>query len=100
MIVLGSGASMPHGLPSMGNLAEYLRNHVSPTHGNEQTGWDAVAAELDAGKHLEAALEGKNLPDSLLQKIVRETWNCVNEKDAEVFFGLARTPQRSHWAES
>lgn len=92
VIVLGSGASMPHGLPSMGNLADYLRNHVAPTGDNEETGWDAVAAELDAGKHLEAALEGKQLPDSLLQKIVRETWNCVNEKDAEVFFGLAKDP--------
>ena len=29
---------------------------------------------------------------TLLQKIVRETWNCVNEKDAEVFFGLAKDP--------
>ncbi|MDY6949129.1 MAG: SIR2 family protein [Pseudomonadota bacterium] len=92
VIVLGSGASMPHGLPSMGDLAGYLRDHVAPSEDKEQAGWDAVVAELDAKKHLEAALEGKNLPDSLLQRIVRETWNCVNEKDAEVFFGLAKNP--------
>lgn len=83
---------MPHGLPSMGNLADYLRNHIAAAGDGEQVGWESVVAEMDAGKHLEAALEGKNLPDSLLQKIVRETWNCVNEKDAAVFFGLAKDP--------
>jgi hypothetical protein len=92
VIVLGSGASMPHGLPSMADLATFLKDHIEPTDDNEKDGWAAVLAEMDAGKHLEAALEGKNLPDSLLQKIVRETWNCVNEKDAAVYFGLAKDP--------
>lgn len=92
VIVLGSGASMPHGLPSMGDLAAFLKDHINPVGDKEKDGWDTVIAEMDAGKHLEAALEGKNLPDSLLQSIVRETWNCVNEKDAAVFFGLAKDP--------
>ncbi len=77
VIVLGSGASMPHGLPSMGDLAVFLKNHIEPADDKETVGWATVVAELDEGKHLEAALEGKNLPDSLLQKIVCETWKCV-----------------------
>jgi hypothetical protein len=92
VIVLGSGGSMPHGLPGMGDLATYLKGHITPSGDKEESGWDAVIADLDSGKHLEAALEGKNLSDSLLRKIVRETWNCINEKDAEVFFGLAKAP--------
>ncbi|QZH74985.1 MAG: SIR2 family protein [Erythrobacter sp.] len=92
VIVLGSGASMPHGLPSMGDLAEFLKGNIKPSDAKESSGWDAVVAELDDGNHLEAALEGKNLPASLLQKIICETWNCVNEKDAAVFFGLAKDP--------
>lgn len=76
----------------MADLASYLKDHIQPAEDKEKDGWAAVVAEMDAGKHLEAALEGKNLPDSLLQKIVRGTWNCVNEKDAEVYFGLAKDP--------
>jgi SIR2-like domain len=92
VIVLGSGASMPHGLPSMADLAFFLKSHIVPANDAEKVGWAAVVDEMDAGKHLEAALEGKNLPESILQKIVRETWNCVNEKDAAVYFGLAQDP--------
>ena len=83
---------MPHGLPSMDDLATFLKDHIEPLDDNEKDGWASVVAEMETGKHLEAALEGKNLPDSLLQKIVRKTWNCVNEKDAEVYFGLAKDP--------
>ncbi|MEP3688402.1 MAG: SIR2 family protein [Sulfitobacter dubius] len=36
---------------------------------------------MDQGDHLEAALEGKTLPASLLLKIVGMTWRCVNDKD-------------------
>lgn len=92
VIVLGSGASMPHGLPSMDDLATFLKANIVPNTDNEKDGWAAVVADLDSDQHLEAALEGKNLPESLLQMIVRETWNCVNEKDAAVFFSLAKDP--------
>ncbi len=84
---------MPHGLPSMSDLATFLKEHIKPSGDKEHAAWDAVLVDMDAGKHLEAALEGKNLPDTLLHKIVCATWNCVNKKDAEVFFGLARDPE-------
>ncbi len=92
VIVLGSGASIPHGLPSMDDLATFLKDNIKPDNDNEKRGWDTVVSDMNAGKHLEAALESKNLPDSLLKKIVRETWNCVNEKDSAVYFGLAKDP--------
>lgn len=92
VIVLGSGASMPYGLPSMNDLAEFLKAHIIPDGEAEKEAWGQVVSALEAGDHLEAALERKNLPEKLLSKIICQTWNCINEKDAEVYFGLARNP--------
>lgn len=80
-IVLGSGASMPHGLPSMGDLSTYLCKNINAEGKAEKDAWLTVENALSNGDHLEAALEGKNLPNSLLSKIVGLTWRCVNDKD-------------------
>lgn len=80
-IVLGSGASMPHGLPSMDVLKDYLHENLETEGKIEGDAWSLVEAALAEGNHLEASLEGKSLPDSLLAKIVNLTWQCVNEKD-------------------
>lgn len=84
-IVLGSGASMPHGLPSMSDLATFLKTAIEPKGEGETAAWTEVVSALDAGNHLEAALEGRNLPEALLLKIVQSTWKCVNEQDAKLF---------------
>lgn len=87
-IVLGSGASMPHGLPSMGALSDYLCDKLETVGQAEEDAWLLVRTALANGDHLEAALEGKALPDTLLAKIVGLTWQCVNEKDTALL-GLA-----------
>jgi len=91
-VVLGSGASMPHGLPSMGDLSEYLQEKVAPTTPDEADKWLLVKTALASGDHLEAALEGVNLPVELLRKIVALTWMCVNEKDADLYRKLYADP--------
>ena len=83
-IILGSGATMHHGLPSMAALSTYLSNNLQIEGEPETEAWTLVRTALSQGDHLEAALEGKALPDALLQKIVRCTWQCVNEKDQKV----------------
>ncbi|WP_455296567.1 SIR2 family protein [Brucella pituitosa] len=80
-IVLGSGASMPHGIPSMKDLSIYLSNNIEVEGEAENDAWLLVKSALANGDHLEAALEGKTLPPTLLSKIVGLTWRCVNEKD-------------------
>lgn len=72
---------MPHGLPSMGDLSSYLKNNLQTGTVAEEKAWLIVRKSLDQGDHLEAALEGEALPTTLLAKIVRLTWQCVNEKD-------------------
>jgi hypothetical protein len=80
-IVLGSGATMPYGLPSMTALSAYLQDNLTTSGTPEEDAWTLVRTALASGDHLEAALEGKVIPPSLLTKIVRLTWKCVNEKD-------------------
>ncbi len=72
---------MPHGLPSMGNLSTFLRENIEIEGEVENDAWMLVRTALANGDHLEAALEGKTLPPSLISKIVGLTWRCVNEKD-------------------
>jgi hypothetical protein len=91
-IVLGSGASMPHGLPSMAELSAYIQANLRPEGVDEQDKWMLVRTALRHGDHLEAALEGVNLPQSLLSKIVSLTWECVNKKDAELYRRLYTDP--------
>lgn len=84
-IILGSGASMPHGLPSMGQLQNYLIDNIKPDMGPEEDAWLLVRTALNAGDHLEKAMEGKTLPPSLVRKVVELTWKCVNQADHAVF---------------
>jgi len=91
-IVLGSGASMPHGLPSMGDLSKFLQENISPVDANEAKQWKRVQDDLSAGLHLEGALDGKALSAELLKQIVAATWQCVNEKDKKLFLDLAEQP--------
>ena len=62
-------------------LSDYLRANLEPDGDLEADAWDEVNAALSNGDHLEASLEGRTLPDTLLSKIVSLTWRCVNERD-------------------
>lgn len=84
-IILGSGSSMQHGLPSMGELQKYLIDNVKPDAGAKEDAWLLVRTALNAGDHLEKAMEGKTLPQALIWKIVELTWKCVNRADRDVF---------------
>lgn len=86
VIILGSGASIPHGLPSMHELQKYLADQVNPEEGHEADAWEAVENALSSGLHLEQALSDRRLPHSLLKKIVTLTWQCISLKDKEIYY--------------
>ncbi|SCX28074.1 hypothetical protein DSM25558_4364 [Agrobacterium sp. DSM 25558] len=93
VVVLGSGASAPHGLPSMNDLKHYLLERVVPDGAEEETGWKSVTEAFAAGEHLEQALTGKALPASLTQSIVKHTWNCINDADRILFLKALRSQE-------
>jgi hypothetical protein len=93
VVVLGSGASAPHGLPSMGDLKDYLLARVVPNGTEEEAGWKSVVDAFAAGEHLEQALTGKALPASLARSIVKHTWNCINDADRILFLKALRSQE-------
>lgn len=91
VIVLGSGASIPHGIRGMSDLAVWLRDKVEVDEGLEVDAWTLVRTALSAGDHLEAALENKPLPDSLVVKIVRSTWDFIAQDDYTLLRSAIKT---------
>lgn len=92
-IVLGSGASMPHGLPSMWNLQQHLIENIAPETDADLQAWQIVAERLEGDDHLEASLEDVSLSAGLIQQIVLSTWECVNAADKALFLELVRQPE-------
>ena len=86
VIVLGSGASIPFGLPSMGKLADHLKGSVQADalSGTDKGLWDQFIDAL-ANKDLESALQAIQLSDHLSDHVVEHTWNLIGTADAQVF---------------
>lgn len=81
VIVLGTGATIPHGLPSMQALAKELLAAIN----DNPEGWDIFAKRLDEVKDLEQALHDVPLPQDTVEILVRKTWEIVSEKDIELY---------------
>lgn len=82
-IILGSGASIPHGLPGMPDLSDYLCRNLQTENDAEQDAWNQISEKLTNGVDIEAALD--KLDSKLLSKIVACAWQCVNDKDKLVW---------------
>ena len=87
VIVLGSGASVPFGLPSMEALAHHLIN--TPPDAQSQMsvdeGWSQFVDNIAGGMDLETALQEIGRNDAISDHIVRVTWEYVSETDVQAF---------------
>lgn len=83
VIVLGSGASVSYGLPTMWALSEYLKSNIK-VESNEQ--WNKFIQLLDDGKDLETVLQDVTLDIDITKEVIVKTWELINPKDVEVFF--------------
>lgn len=86
VVVLGTGATIPHGLPSMPTLADGLLAAIT----DHPEGWDAFARRLDHTKDLEQALHDVPLPQDTVEVLVQETWEIVSAKDIELYKQLLK----------
>lgn len=81
VIVLGSGASMPYGLPSMGALADVIKKdpiiRADPNYANLCNAMDKSGLEL--------AIDSVDLKQETLDNIRIVVWKAVGEKDWEYF---------------
>lgn len=87
VIVLGSGASIPEGLPSMKELADHLKGSISngKLSNTDENLWREFIAKLDDTKDLESALQAIELSEKLSNHIVVQTWDLISKADTRVF---------------
>lgn len=81
VIVLGTGTTIPHGLPSMAALADELLAITTDI----PEGWEEFASRLGHTKDLEQTLHDVNIPQGVLERLVRETWKFISDKDIEFY---------------
>jgi hypothetical protein len=88
LIILGSGSSIPFGLPSMWQLAEHLRSKVSLTDDKDKSQFEEFKDNLGRLGDLELALNEMHLRENVLAQIIVQTWELVNKKDLIAYDNL------------
>jgi hypothetical protein len=81
VVVLGSGASVPHGIRGMGALAEALSDGLTTEGPEEEEAWTLIRTALAKGDGLEEALQNTAAPPSLIRRIVEHTWRTIAADD-------------------
>lgn len=84
VVLAGTGASIPAGIPGMNKLAKYLRAKLNTKY-NTNIQWNFVLDNLNSGKGLEEALTGINIENELLTDIIKATWQLVTKYDLKFF---------------
>ena len=84
LLLLGTGASIPVGIPGMPLLAEHLRNELSDRY-KTNTNWERFVENLDKGLGLEQALTDVTMDENVEQDIKKCTWELVSKYDLELF---------------
>ena len=87
VIILGSGASIAFGLPSMGDLSEHIKSNmeVDAVPEDQSGNWSKFCGLLEKGIDLETALHQVNFSPEMTNLIVRSAWQLINECDNEVY---------------
>ena len=88
VLILGSGASAPHGVRGMRELKDHLLDLLTPLYDTNDA-WRQFVAALNETDDLEAALQRVQLPDDILASVTRATRSCILEDDSTVFERLA-----------
>ena len=86
VIILGSGASAPYGVPGMGGLKDHLKalpspNFVQPM---DAGAWNTFTQNLES-LDLEAALDATPKSEAITQHVVEATWDYLVPNDRRVF---------------
>jgi len=81
LIILGSGGSVPFGLPSMWKLGEHLKNTLHFNDDVDNTQLETFKKSLDEIQDLEKALLSIQLNDNVLKAVIKATWELISEAD-------------------
>lgn len=84
LLLLGTGASIPVGIPGMLSLAEHLRDRLSVKY-KTNSNWERFIESLDNGVGLEQALTNVSMDEGIEQDIKKHTWELISKYDLELF---------------
>nr|WP_314472735.1 SIR2 family protein [uncultured Capnocytophaga sp.] len=86
LIILGSGASVPFNLPSMWRLGEHLENTLTFEDDEDKKQLEEFKRILNEKEgDLEKALSDIRLNETVLNSIVRRTWELISKTDLEAY---------------
>ena len=85
LVILGSGASVPFGLPSMWTLGEHLKNTLSFDKDTDKEQFETFKKGLDESNDLEKALLGIQLNENVLKAVIKATWELIAEADLKAY---------------
>lgn len=85
LVILGSGSSIPYGIPSMYDLGECLKSNIALDGKDDIAQFELFKQNLEISKDLEKALEGVNPSKNVLNAIIQQTWNCINALDLKAY---------------
>src|ERR1700722_19778928 len=88
LLVIGSGASVPYGLPTMGALGDHLKSAISFLDKQDQDQFEEFKSYLNKFGDLEKALSDLNLGENVLNAIIGETWRLISNKDLSAYEGF------------
>lgn len=85
LIILGSGSSVPFGLPSMWTLGEHLKDTLSFDNDSDNEQLEAFKKKLEESNDLEKALLGIQLNSNVLKAVIKATWELIAEADLKAY---------------
>lgn len=85
LLLIGTGGTMPYGIPGMWELAEYLINKLDAKYKTDKE-WITFTDRLRNEDDLEKALTDLHLEESIVDDIVLATWELVGSKDLKMLY--------------
>lgn len=89
-ILIGSGCSVPYGLPSMGDLATEIVKQLDKVYKSEDS-WKEFVKQLNLTGNLETALEVVAMKEEIHDAIIQVVWAYINQKDQKAFLGFIKS---------
>jgi len=88
LIILGSGASVTFGIPSMRKLGEHLKNTLSFDNDIDNAQFKAFKKTLDKNNDLEKTLLETQFHDNILKAVIKATWELIAKADLKAISQL------------
>lgn len=90
VILIGSGGSIPYGLPSMNDLANEIKTKLDDMY-SEENSWKKFLIELEKSNNLEYALEKIDLKEEIHHSVITVIWSIIDRADRDIITHFLRT---------